>query len=152
VENLLASTLHIYSFSTYYTVLWTKNGIKSFSKINSAIMKNLQLSVCPVVNWKVGVLLDYTAVSLHLLPALWGAVQAKNSIRNTPVSTALIQVLYGSHNTCYTNYHLCSKGERNGAKMLSFIRNMMQALELLRLAKRHVSGQSDILNSEKSSQ
>ena len=38
-------------------------------------------------------------------------------------------------------------GERNGEQRrtkISFVRTMMQALELLQLAKRHVSGQSDV--------
>jgi len=43
--------------------------------------------------------------------------------------------------------YIRSKGERNGIQRrtkLSFSRTMMQAMELLRLAIRHISGQSDV--------
>jgi len=45
------------------------------------------------------------------------------------------------------NHHLRGKRERNGIqkrKKVSFGRTMVQALELLRLAKRHISGRSDV--------
>jgi len=41
------------------------------------------------------------------------------------------------------NCHLCGSGEWNGEQR-SFGRTMMQALKLLRLAKRQFLGQSDI--------
>ena len=69
-------------------------------------------------------------------------VQAKNSIRNVPASAALTQVSHQSHNVRTVNCHLHSKEERNGAQRktkVSFGRTMMQALELLRLMKGHVS-------------
>jgi len=52
-----------------------------------------------------------------------------------------------SHNTRTANHHLRCKGERNGVKnrtKVSFGRTMMLSLELLRLAKRHVSGRSNV--------
>ena len=45
------------------------------------------------------------------------------------------------------NHHLRGKGERNGVQRrtkVSFNRTMMQALERLQLAKRHVSRRSDV--------
>ena len=48
-------------------------------------------------------------------------------------------------NTAYC--HLRGKGEMNGVQRrakVSFGRTMMQALELLWLAKRHISGRSDV--------
>jgi len=45
------------------------------------------------------------------------------------------------------NLHLRSSGERNGEQRranVTFGRTMLQALELLLLAKRHMLGQSDI--------
>jgi len=49
---------------------------------------------------------------------------------------------------CYCNLSpILGSGEKNGEQRrakVSFGRTMMQALELLRLAKRHVSGQSNI--------
>jgi len=48
---------------------------------------------------------------------------------------------------CTANRQLCSSGERNGAQKktkVSFGKTMMQTLELLQLAKRHVLQQSDI--------
>ena len=45
------------------------------------------------------------------------------------------------------NHHLHSRGERNEEQRrtkISFGRTMIRALELLRLAKRHVLGQSDV--------
>jgi len=47
---------------------------------------------------------------------------------------------------CTANCHLRGKREINGAQgrtKVSFGRTMMQALELLRLTKRHVSGRSN---------
>ena len=51
------------------------------------------------------------------------------------------------YNARTTNRYLRGKGERNGVQRrteVNFVRTMMQALELLWLVKRHVSGQSDI--------
>ena len=80
----------------------------------------------------------------QLLQKLWEAVQAENS---APASTALTQVLHQSHNTHTTNHHQCGKGVTNGAQRrtkVSFGRTMIQALELQRLAKRHISGRSNV--------
>ena len=73
---------------------------------------------------------------------VWLTFLANNNIRSTPACTV-------SHwSMCVTNHHLCGSGERNGIQRrikVIFDRNMMQALELLlRLAKRHVFGWSDI--------
>ena len=50
-----------------------------------------------------------------------------------------------------TNRHLCSSGERNQEQRrtkVSFGRTMMRVLELQRLVKRHISGQSDVESEE----
>ena len=83
----------------------------------------------------------------QLLWTHWVTVQAKNSIRNSPASAALTQVSHQSHNSHTANHYLCSKGERNGTQRkakISLGKTMIQALELLRFVKRHVSGQSDV--------
>ena len=81
----------------------------------------------------------FSILRFQLLQTLWITAQAKNSIRNVP---ALTQVSRQSHNVRTVNCHLHSKEERNGAQRktkVSFGRTMMQALELLRLMKGHVS-------------
>ena len=96
---------------------------------------------------KVGVSFDHDVslcfVSLLALQTCWAMFQAKNNIRSAPASSALTLVLQQSHKTYTTNHHQRSSGERNEAQRrtkVSFGRTMMQALELLRLAKRYVSG------------
>ena len=81
---------------------------------------------------------------------IWPPFQAKNNVRSAPASIALTQVSHQSHNTCTTNCYLTGKEERSGVQKrtkVSFGRTMMKALELLHLAKRHVSGRTT-LNSE----
>jgi len=56
-------------------------------------------------------------------------------------------VSHQSHNVCTANHHLYGSGERHSKQRrtkVRFSRVVMQALELLWLAKRHVSGQIDI--------
>ena len=129
--------------------------MKSISTINPAIMKNTEcliVKTCtPANNLKVGVLLDHIAslcsVSLPVLLTFEAIFQAKNNVRSTPASTALAQVSCRSHNMHNANCHLCSSGERNGAQRRTKVnsgKTMMQALGLLWLAKKHISGWSDI--------
>ena len=62
-----------------------------------------------------------------------------------PASSALTLVPHQSYNVHTANHHLCSSGKRNGEQRrtkVSFCRTMMQALELLRLVKKHVSRQN----------
>ena len=76
---------------------------------------------------------------------VWLTFQANNLI-SAPASAALSEVSHQSHNTCTANRHLRGSVERNGVQRrtkISFGRTMMQALELLHLVKRHVSGQID---------
>jgi len=42
MENLLASVLHIHSFSVHCTVLETENSMKSISTINPTITENME--------------------------------------------------------------------------------------------------------------
>ena len=103
----------------------------------------------PVINLKSGCVAQSQCTAtlfLKLLQALWVIVQAMNSIRNAPASIALTQVLHWSHNAHTTNHHLCAKVERNGTQRrtkVSFDKTMMQVLELLWLAKRHILGLSN---------
>jgi len=98
-------------------------------------------SECIALTWCI-ITLCFTSSSLKI----WLPFQAKNNVRR-PTCTALTKVSHQSHNVHTANRHLRSKGERNGVQRrtkVSFGRTMMQALELLRLAKRHISGWSDI--------
>ena len=47
----------------------------------------------------------------QLLRTHWVTVQAKNSVKNAPASTALTQVSYQSHNTRTTNRNLHGRGK-----------------------------------------
>ena len=70
----------------------------------------------------------------------------KNSIRSILASTAFAEVLHWSRNTCTTNCRLCGSGERNEAHKrakVNYNRTMMQELEQLQWAKRHISEQSN---------
>ena len=122
--------------------------------MNPAIKKNKKclISKCtPQLSIKKWVCLSIMLLyhyGWQLLWTHWVTIRAKNSIKNAPASAALTQVSHQSHNACTTNRcHLCSKEERNGAHKrtrVSFCRIIIQALELLWLVKRHISGQSDI--------
>jgi len=111
--------------------------------------------LCHCEKLKVGVSLDH-GVTLHfvLLPVLWtlrATIQAKNTVRSASASTALAQVSHQSHNTRTANCHLRGSGERNRAQRrtkVNFGRTMMQALELLQLAK-GTSREEAMLNSAK---
>jgi len=107
-------------------------------------MENMECLIVNVhasfINLKVGVLL-----SLHfvlLLAYVGQHSKQKNDVRSSSASSALTLVLHRSHNVHTANRHLCGSGGRNGAQRrtkVSFSRTMMQALELLRLVKRHIS-------------
>jgi len=130
--------------------------MKSISTINPAITENTDGMIvkarAPVIDINVGVLVALTRCIITLCFAsrssnVWLPFQAKNNVTSAPVSTGLTKVSHRSHYTCTANRHLCGKGERNGIQRrtkVSFGRTMIQAMELLRLAKRHISGRSDI--------
>jgi len=62
---------------------------------------------------------------------------------NTSAITKVARSSMESRSSATTNCHLCGSGERNGEQRranVSFGRTMMQALELLQLVKRHISG------------
>ena len=66
---------------------------------------------------------------------------------NTFAITAVTKSSMKPQSGATANRHLRSSEERNGEQRrtkVSFGRTMMQALELLQLAKRHISGQSDV--------
>ena len=71
---------------------------------------------------------------------------------NTSAITAVTKSSMKPRSGATTNCHLCSSRERNQEQRrtkVSFGRTMMRALELQRLAKRHISGEAT-LNSEES--
>ena len=66
---------------------------------------------------------------------------------NTSAITAVSKVSMKPRSVTTANRHLHGSGERNGEQRrtkVSFGRTMMQALELQQLAKRHISGRSDV--------
>ena len=147
--------LYIHSLAAHYTALHTEDNVKSVSTINPVITENTECSIVKVrttfMDLKVGVSLDHDEslcfISLLAHQTCWATFQAKNNVKSTPASSALTLVSHRSQNVCTTNRHLRRSGERNGAQRrtkVSFGRTMMQALELLQLAKRHVSRQSNV--------
>ena len=65
---------------------------------------------------------------------------------NTSAITAVTKSSMKPRSGATTNRHLRGSGERNGEQRrtkVSFGRTMMRALELQRLAKRHILGRSD---------
>ena len=77
----------------------------------------------------------------------YGNIPSKNNIRSASASTTLTQVLHRSLIIHTANCHLRRSGERNGTQKrtkVSFCSTTMQALELLQLAKRHISEWSDV--------
>ena len=112
VENLLASTLRIQSFSAHYAVLWTENSMKSISTnqishygkygmhdCQSPCPSYWYKSGCAILRWCI-----FTFCFASSSSNVWLAFQAKNNARSIPACTALT---HQSHNTCtYTNRHL----------------------------------------------
>jgi len=72
----------------------------------------------------------------------WTAFQVKNNIWSAPAGSAHTVVSHWSHNVRTANCYLHAKGERNGVQRRT--KTMMWALELLRLAKRHISERSNV--------
>jgi len=127
---------------------------ESISTIYPAIVDNTIVKVhIPLINFyfKVNMSLDH-GVSPRFVAflAVWTVLetfQVTNNTRSIPASSALTQVSHWSHNRRTANRHQHGSGERNGEwrrTKVSFSRTMMQALELLWLAKRHISGGSDM--------
>jgi len=76
---------------------------------------------------------------------IWNFTQIVRS--SWKYSKVIHLVWHQSHNTCTTNRHLRSKGERNGAQRRtkeSFGRTMMQELKLLHMAKKHILGRGNV--------
>jgi len=71
----------------------------------------------------------------------------KNSMLNTSAITAVIKVSMKPRSGATANHHLRGSQERNGEQRrtkVSFGRTMILALKLQRLAKRHISGWSNV--------
>ena len=139
-------------YSLIFSPLWMENSTKSFTTINPAITKNTECSIVSLNYWfKVGVSFDHGALlrfaSLLAVRTCWTMFQAKNNVKSTPACSALSLVYYQSHKACTANRYLHTKGERNGVQRktkIIFSRTMMWALELLGLAKRHISRRSNV--------
>ena len=117
-----------------------ENSMKSISQSIQPLQKIRKvqsLKHAPFIDLKMGVSLD-PDVSLRFVSRLT-TFQAQNNVRSTPASSALTLVLHRSHNMHITNRHLRGSGERNGAQRRTKVSFMMQVLELLWLAKRHIS-------------
>ena len=65
-------------------------------------------SGCAALTWHFTTLC-FASSSLNI----WLTFQAKNNVRNNPVSIAFAQISHQSYNTRTTNRHLCGNGERN---------------------------------------
>jgi len=66
---------------------------------------------------------------------------------NTSAITAIVKASMKPSSGATANRHLCDSEERNGEQRrtkVSFGRTMMRALKLRQLAKRHISGRSDV--------
>ena len=127
--------------------------MKSISTINPAIMENVKRSIVEMctqyINLKVGVSLDH-GISLYFFcfQLIKHFVQhSKQRITWEVPLPAITQVSHWSHNAHTANHHLRGSGERNEVQRrtkASFCRTMIQTLELLWSAKRHVLGRSHI--------
>ena len=72
----------------------------------------------------------------QLLRTHWVTVQAKNSVKMPLLALHLPK----SRTKAITGTTNCGKGEKNGAQRRTKVSSMMQALELLQLAKRLILG------------
>jgi len=71
----------------------------------------------------------------------------KRIVCQTLLITAVIKVSMKPRSGATANHHLHGSGERKGEQRrtkVSFGRTMMRALKLQQLAKRHISGRSDV--------
>jgi len=71
----------------------------------------------------------------------------KDGVLNTSAITAVTKSSMKPQSGATTNRHLSGSGERNGEQRrtkVSFGGTMIRALELQQLAKRHISGRSDV--------
>jgi len=137
VENPLASTHHTHSISAHYKqkIAWkVLQSIQPWQKID-------RLAHAPFIDLKTDVSLDPLCFNLLLaLRTLWATFQVKNNVRNAPDSTTLTLVSLWSHNVHTTNHYLCGCGERNGEQKENKGKTVMQALEVLWSAKKHILG------------
>jgi len=98
VENLLARTFRIHSFSAYYAVLQKEDNMKSISTTNPAITENTECMIvkarASVIDIKNGyvcclnMVYHYASFCFQLFN-VWLLFQAKNNVRSAPASTAL---------------------------------------------------------------
>ena len=89
---------------------------------------------------------DYASFSV-LSNSLLNIFKQKDSVLNTSAITPVTKVSMKSRSGATANRHLHGSKERNGEQRrtkVSFGRTMMRALKLQRLAKRHISGRSDV--------
>ena len=136
--------LYIHSFSTHYQhSLMNGEQHKKHLNSQSGHYSKYRMFYCwsahpshGCVAWSWCITSDYASV-LAILNTL-GNTPRKRIAEEMPM---LALHLPKSNNALTANYHLCSSGERNTAQrrtMINIGRTMMQALELLQLAKRHI--------------
>ena len=89
-----------------------ENSVKSISTINPAIMENtdcLIVKTCiSFINLKMHGCVAWSWCINTLSSLWWVTFQAKDNVRSTPASFALILVLHWSHNVRTANHHLCA--------------------------------------------
>ena len=126
--------------------------MKSISTMKPAITENTECTIVKAhtpVKWMchLNTVYHYTLFYFQLFD-IWLTFEANNNARIAPACAALTKVWHQSYNARTANRYLSGKEKRNGVQRrikVSFGRTIMQALELqLRLAKRHVSGRSNI--------
>ena len=149
-ESWYASKLRIRQSLSRYTAFQTEKSMKSKKNTSSCHYgntDNLLVTVrTPMITepqWK-----GEQAIMLCFQWCLtfYKMFQAKDSVRNTSAITAVTNSSMKSWCSTTANRHLRSSGQRSAEQRrtkVSFSRTMMQALELLQLAKRHILGQSD---------
>ena len=87
------------------------------------------------------------AIMLCFQCCLIEGFKQKDSVLNTSGINAVIKVSMKPRSGATANHHLHGSGERKGEQRrtkVSFGRTMMRALKLQQLAKRHISGRSDV--------
>ena len=135
-----------------HAALKVENSIKSFSySINPCSHygnRKSSISMCPsywLKSWCVTWLLCCITTLHFQLLVLWTlsvTVQAKNSVTNTPVSVAKSCTEAMMHTLQIITYEVVEKNGAQRRTKVSFVRTMMQALELVQLVKRHILGQN----------
>jgi len=132
-------SIHYSSFllcSHHYTTVWIKNCSKSTSVIKVATMKNMMVPRAPVIiwNWSIHCLLCQLCLTRYT------AVRIKNCLKSTSVINERYGWFFVKQRKPTTKLAV-SKDEWNTKDTGKSLKN---ALHVLRCAKRHLSGWSDV--------